>query len=428
VRRYATELEARVRARTAELAASEARFRAVYEQAAVGIALLDEEERIVASNPALQRMLGHEAHELEGMALSALALGKEMDRRGGFPTLRLRSSARFHSPTRPYDETRPYDAAIPAAGVGAPSSPPPVAPEALPAPGQRDARQGGIEGGHGEPRPYRQAECRCRRKDGGTIHANVTTSPIHLAGEPARLSVALIEDVTERMQAQEALRRSERLAMTGRLAASVAHEIGNPLQAVIGCLSLAQEARAAGEDTARYMQVAMDELDRAARLVGRMRDLNRPTEGKREAVEVNDLVERVLLLSRKQCQNQHVEVRWEAGQDLPAVAAVADRVQQVFLNLVLNAVDAMPGGGELAVRTAHTPDPAGVAVTFADTGTGIPEEQLERLFEPFASTKTEGLGLGLYVSRNIVHEHGGHIQVDSRPGQGTTFTVWLPAE
>jgi len=283
---------------------------------------------------------------------------------------------------------------------------------------------GGIEGGP----PYRQAEYRYRRKDGGTIHANVTTSPIHLAGEPARLSVALIEDVTERMQAQEALRRSERLAMTGRLAASVAHEIGNPLQAVIGCLSLAQEARAAGEDTARYMQVAMDELDRAARLVGRMRDLNRPTEGEREAVEVNDLVERVLLLSRKQCQNQHVEVRWEAGQDLPAVAAVADRVQQVFLNLVLNAVDAMPGGGELAVRTAHTPDPAGVAVTFADTGSGIPEEQLERLFEPFASTKTEGLGLGLYVSRNIVHEHGGHIHVDSTPGQGATFTIWLPAE
>jgi two-component system NtrC family sensor kinase len=123
-----------------------------------------------------------------------------------------------------------------------------------------------------------------------------------------------------------------------------------------------------------------------------------------------------------------VEVVWEAGGDVPAIAAVPDRVQQVLLNLTLNAVDAMPGGGRLHIRTAPTGDPPGVEITFADTGSGIPPEQLDHLFEAFASSKQGGLGLGLYVSRNIVHEHGGRIEVESEVGSGTTFTIWLPVE
>jgi two-component system NtrC family sensor kinase len=289
------------------------------------------------------------------------------------------------------------------------------------------------DGEEGQPSPspthsYYRVERRYRRQDGATILANVITSPIYLHGEQTRLSVALIEDVTEAKRAQEALRQSERLALTGRLAASVAHELGNPLQAVIGCLGLAQEVGA--EDEARrerYMHLATDELDRMTRLLGRMRDLNRSSDDERQAVDVNALVDKVLLLNQKHCQDHGVAVHWKPGQDLSALAVVPEQVQQVLLNLVLNAVDAMPGGGELTVRTAATADPAGVELTFADTGSGIPQEQLASLFEPFASTKTQGLGLGLYVSRNIVHEHGGRIEVDSQPGHGTTFTVWLPA-
>jgi PAS domain S-box-containing protein len=553
VQRYAAELEQRVQLRTAELAASEARFRAVYEQAAIGIAVLDQRGRILSSNPALQQMLGYSAHALTGLLLSTLADGPYPTRAanggredhphpvpsasggedhphpvpsasgggergappvgahsssppaggteggegqsgrvqspapteregedGGHPT-RAANGGEDHPhpvPTATGGENHPHptspsgggERGTPPAvadalhGGAAPSSPPSggteggqggtgaaalssppsgVAPEALPAPGQRDALQGGTrsssppsggtEGGQGGRggteggRAPSRTEQRYRRSDGTLVEANVTTSPIQLGeGEPP-LYVALIEDVTEANRAQEALRQSEQLALTGRLAASVAHEIGNPLQAVIGCLALAEEARAGGEDPARYMALAMDELDRAARLVGRMRDLNRRTEGEREPVDVNAVVERVLLLSQKQCETHGVAVHWEAGADLPSVSAVPDRVQQVFLNLVLNAVDAMPEGGELTVRTAATLDPRGIEATFADTGRGIPEKQLARLFEPFASTKTQGLGLGLYVSRNIVHDHGGHIEADSHAGQGTTFTVWLPA-
>ena len=127
-----------------------------------------------------------------------------------------------------------------------------------------------------------------------------------------------------------------------------------------------------------------------------------------------------------QAQNQKVEIGWEGAEDLPDVAIVRDHVQQVFLNLVLNAVDAMPEGGELQIRASRTQAPAGVAITFADTGVGIPPEELSHIFEAFHSTKKAGVGLGLYVSHTIIQEHGGRIEVQSQEGVGTTFTVWLP--
>jgi len=102
-------------------------------------------------------------------------------------------------------------------------------------------------------------------------------------------------------------------------------------------------------------------------------------------------------------------------------------MQQVFLNLVLNAIEAMPGGGRLGVYTSRTSGPAGVSIAFADTGQGIEAQDLPHLFDPFYTTRARGLGLGLYVSHNVVEEHGGHIEVESRLGEGSTFAVWLPA-
>lgn len=235
-------------------------------------------------------------------------------------------------------------------------------------------------------------------------------------------------DVTERKRAQAALVEAEKLAVTGRMAASLAHEINNPLQAVVGCLSLALEDISEGKDAQRYVQVALEELERAASLVGRIRDLNRrPDRAARERAAVNALVERVLALTRKKCRERGVEVVWSPGPDLPRPAVQANGLQQVFMNLVLNAVDAMPDGGSLYVSTARGGDPPGVRVRFADTGVGIPAADLRRLFEPFFTTKAVGLGLGLSVSQEIVEEHEGRIEVESVEGEGTTFTVWLPA-
>ncbi|MGD8599676.1 MAG: ATP-binding protein, partial [Anaerolineae bacterium] len=112
--------------------------------------------------------------------------------------------------------------------------------------------------------------------------------------------------------------------------------------------------------------------------------------------------------------------------DLPPVPLVPDRMQQVCLNLVLNAVEAMPRGGLLRVSTSVTGQPQGVRIRFADTGVGIAPDTLPQIFEPFHSTRREGLGLGLYISKKVIDDHGGQIEVESQVGEGTTFTVWLP--
>ncbi len=212
----------------------------------------------------------------------------------------------------------------------------------------------------------------------------------------------------------------------GRMTASLAHEINNPIQAVVGCLGLAMENLDDGEDATEYMSVAMDELRRAARIVHRMRDMGRGGEGHRELTNVGDLVRKVMLLTRNQAQNRGVELIWEGDDGLQPVAIVGEHIQQVFLNLVLNAIDAMPDGGELRIRAGDTEEPLGVRISFADSGLGIAPEEVRRMFEAFHSTKELGLGLGLFVSRNIVQEHGGRIDVESELGHGATFHVWLP--
>jgi PAS domain S-box-containing protein len=366
VQRHAGELEQLVQQRTAELKNSEERFRTIFEEAALGIALMDREGRLIATNPALQCLLGYSEQELAGM--SALDLLVDARRDGDELPLELLT-------------------------------------------GQRDEYA---------------LEQRYVRRDGKAGEANVTLSLLSRDAGERPLVLALVEDITERKRAQEALIQAERLAVIGRMAASLAHEINNPLQAVVGCLGLAIEALEEHEDAGMFMSVAMDELKRAARIVHRMRDLGRRQEPHKEPVSLDELLERVLILTRNQARNQQVQVVWE-GADVPdPVPMVRDRIQQVFLNLVLNAIDAMPEGGELRIQAGSTAEPPGVQVSFADTGVGIASEELERVFEAFHSTKEVGLGLGLYVSRDIVEEHGGRMDVQSELGRGTTFTVWLP--
>jgi len=274
----------------------------------------------------------------------------------------------------------------------------------------------------------RDAEVQVRRYDGTVIWVQDTARAIRGADPPLVYYEGAVEDITERRQAQAALLQAEQLAIAGKLAASLAHEINNPLQSVIGCLGLAKETLAEGRDVSRYIQVAHEELQRTARIVARLRDLHRASRREeRKPTDVNGLLEQVLVLSRKQCEERGVDVVWETTTDLPPLLLAPDRMQQVFLNLLLNAIDAMPEGGRLQVRTMRTREPAGVRVAFTDSGAGIPPDVASQIFDPFYSTKPEGLGLGLFISRDIVERHGGRIEADSQAGEGTTFTVWLPA-
>jgi len=271
------------------------------------------------------------------------------------------------------------------------------------------------------------AEAQYRRRDGTVIWARDTARAVHDADHQVAYYQGYVEDITERKEAQAAMIQAERLAIAGRLAASLTHEINNPLQSVIGCLGLAQEILREGGDVSQYLQVALEELQRAAGVVAQLRSLHRrPRPEERKHTDVNALLERVLTLSRKQCEDCRVEVVWTGAADLPTLLLTADQIQQVFLNLLLNALDAMPRGGRLRVSTTRTDQPAGARIVFADNGVGIGPDVLTHVFEPFHSTKPQGLGLGLFITGNILREHGGHIEVESQVGEGTTFTVWLP--
>ena len=370
VQRHTDELEERVAQRTAALQASEARFRALFEEAALGIALVDMEGRLVDNNPALQAMLGYGGEELLGMD--------------------------FIQFTHP-DDTETI----------------------------LDLHQGLLAG----KRDQYKVENRFVRKDGQPVWASLVVSLVRGPGNKPEFAIGLVEDITERKQAQDALIQAERLSIAGRLAASLSHEINNPLQSVIGCLGLAEETLADGGDVSRYLQVARDELRRAARIVSQLRDMQRRSSPEeRVPADVNALLEHVLTLSRNQCQDRGIEVVWTKPDDLPSLSLVPDRIQQVFLNLILNAVDAMHRGDRLQVSTTRTHQPAGVRVTVADSGVGITPDVLPHIFDPFYSTKPEGLGLGLFISQQIVKQHGGRIKVDTKVGVGTTFTVWLPGD
>jgi PAS domain S-box-containing protein len=236
------------------------------------------------------------------------------------------------------------------------------------------------------------------------------------------------KDVTEEKQAQAALIRSERLAVAGKLAASLAHEVNNPLQSAVGCLDLAQEAMADGRDAEKYLQVVSDALLRTTRLVRQLLDLHRRSiSEKRRSLDLRDTVEQVLLLVRKKCEIHEIDIIWEAEEDLPLIELMPDAMNQVFLNLVLNAIDAMDQGGTLRVRMLRTDQPLGISTEIQDSGKGIPAVTRGMVFDPFYSTKPDGLGMGLFVSLSTVHAHGGEIDVESREGEGSTFTVWLPA-
>jgi two-component system, NtrC family, sensor kinase len=236
----------------------------------------------------------------------------------------------------------------------------------------------------------------------------------------------------ERRRMEQILFDSEKLAATGRLAASIAHEINNPLEAVQNSLYLLSRAVPEGTPERSFLDIATRETQRMSRILRQMLGFYRPTTSM-GPTDVNALVVEAEILVAKRLRENGVRIEKELLSTLPLIRASADQLKQVLLNLFLNATEAMPTGGRLIVATqtgggemdAHSTDV--VRIDVRDTGMGISEEAVARIFEPFFSTKMEkGTGLGLWVSHGIVQAHGGTLKVRSRSGQGTTFTITLP--
>jgi signal transduction histidine kinase len=250
-------------------------------------------------------------------------------------------------------------------------------------------------------------------------------------------TVSVMQDVSrlrelERRRIEQILFDSEKLAATGRLAASIAHEINNPLEAIKNALYLLTNKISPDDPNAKFLQIATKETDRVSRILRQMLGFYRPP--KMEPTDINRLIEESEALVEKHLRQNRVKIENDLDPLVPPVIASPDQIKQVLLNLMLNGQQAMPDGGTIFVstRVSYGSDPEflmsdSIHIQIRDTGKGIAEEHLPHIFEPFFSTKDEkGTGLGLWVSRGIVQAHGGSIKLRSREGRGTTFRVALP--
>ncbi len=243
----------------------------------------------------------------------------------------------------------------------------------------------------------------------------------------------LIVDVTERRQAEATLRLTERLAATGRLAASIAHEINNPMAAVTNLVYLIENYPDVPESAKQFARLAQDELKRMAHITRQMLGFYRESTHS-APVEVKELLDGVLDLYNRRIKNSGVSVSLQYEKSA-LVDVYAGEIRQVFSNLLINALDALPSGGRVVIRVRDCreacSDRAGVRISFADNGPGIPAETVKRIFEPFFTTKGQkGTGLGLWVSDGIVRKHQGTLRVRSsrrEDRRGTCFSIFLPA-
>ena len=248
-----------------------------------------------------------------------------------------------------------------------------------------------------------------------------------VAMENAGLYEELREYVRRVEESQQALIRAEKMAAAGRLTASIAHEINNPLQAVQNCLHLATRKELAQEKREEYIQLANTELERLMVTVQRMLDFYRPGGVDPQRVDVAVLAKHVISLLAHQMEERGIRVTTGFSSKLPAILAVNSQLEQVFFNIILNAYDAMPAGGELRISARPVRDEM-VEILFQDTGPGISEEDRGRIFEPFFSTKQNGTGLGLSVSYGIIAAHGGSIDLARDRGKGACFRIILPVK
>lgn len=227
------------------------------------------------------------------------------------------------------------------------------------------------------------------------------------------------------LEIEEQLRRADRLSALGELSAGMAHEIRNPLGSIRGTAEILQDGINPGDKRYEFTRILIKEVDRLNRVVEDFLRFARPAPVERGRFDVNEALREVLALTRQPALTSGVRVELTASV-LPSLPGDREQLKQAFLNLILNALQAMPDGGTLTIATELVDGQ--LRIRFTDTGQGIPQENLERIFNPFFTTRQEGTGLGLAITHRIIQGHGGRIEAQSRLGEGTTFTVIIPAE
>jgi PAS domain S-box-containing protein len=362
------------------LGRSERQFRALFEEAPVGIALVDSHGRPFESNRKLQQMLGYSADELEIMPFTAF--------------------------------THPDDVEIDWA----------LFTDVL-----------------NRRRDYYHIQKRYVRKDGRLVWGALTVYVVRDDhGEPM-FTIGMVEDITERKRAEEALRKAEvelahvtRVTTLGELAASIAHEVNQPLGAIVAdanaCLNWLTSTAPRVDEAREALGAIVDEGHRAAEVIQRIRQLARRAEPHKELLDVNSVIREVAVLVRNEALGRRVSIRTELASALPVVLGDRVQLQQVIMNLAINGMDAMASvtdrPRELLIQSQ--PESDQVLVMVQDAGIGIDPDNINQIFDAFFTTKSSGMGMGLSISRSIVEAHGGQLWAGSNVGPGATFQFSLP--
>jgi hypothetical protein len=272
-------------------------------------------------------------------------------------------------------------------------------------------------------------------QQGARFLVNATTVPLQQGeetggtggdGHRAQPRLIMIEDVTGRVRLEEQLQLSDKMASVGLLAAGVAHEVNTPLTGISSFTQMLLQQSDPDDPRTKVLEKIERQTFRAAKIVNGLLNLARPTRIESGPVDLHAVLGDVLSLLDHQLRAANIQVRRDLAPVSPILLGVEFKLQQVFLNLFLNARDAMPKGGWLSIATRL--EGGGVVIEVADTGAGIPEEHLSRIYDPFYTTKAigQGTGLGLSITYGIVQEHGGSITCTSAVDQGTRFELRLP--
>lgn len=378
------ELEQRVIRRTAQIEAtnnarraSEQRFRAIFEWAGLGIVLGDATGMIVESNPTFQQFLGYTSDELRGMHYTEFSHPDDLLAESTLATELLANKRESY-----------------------------------------------------------ELEKRYIRKDGSIVWGQVTTSLIRDTPERANFGISLVTDLTERKQMEALLVEKERYATMQHMTGIVAHEVNTPLQLILGILEWLPGIEQAQQTT--FLDMAKEEIQRIGTILHQLMNTYQPSSEVWTKVHMPALVERVLLLMSGRLAMSFIQVERFMDANLPLIDGATGELTQVLINLVLNAIEAMPDGGTLSVGVKKAevasiaqiregcPAKLFIQIDICDTGVGISPDDHTNIFEPFVTSKQTGTGLGLFVSKRIIDNHGGAILIQSTPGAGSLFTIVLP--
>ncbi len=372
-------LERDARTSEAALRQSEATAHAVLESASEGIILIDRGGRMTLVNAAAERMFGYARSELLGQSLEIL-----------LPVRARPAHAAHRTDYFAEPHARPMGIGLDLSG---------------------------------------------RRRDGTEIPVEISLSHVESSG--GGLAMAFITDITERKRVQaqlerqrEVLYQNEKLAALGTMAAGIAHEMNNPLGIIttrIEVMLLDAEQQQLPAQVLEDLQVLHRASQRVARIAASLRSFARHTPGDRVPLDLNAIVDESLQLMRKPLAADNVQVVASLDRALPPILGDTTTLHQVLMNLITNAREAMTAGGHIRIETSPADRPGWIRLLVADTGPGIPAEEISRIFDPFFTTKRTGTGLGLSVTYGIIQEHGGTVDVQSRPGAGTTFILSFPA-